>query len=728
MQMPKFRFEEYSLKEITSFKKKFNNFIIAHELDEKPEKVKVAYLKLCMDEDTNEILDGTNEENVAALWKYLEEQVIPKNTTCFEQYKFFNRSQEENESFIKFYQDLKTVARNCEFGNQLDTIMKVRIVFGIKDNQVRERLLRNPNLTLQQVVDHCKGAEEAKKKNESIKEKSDPEDVAMLSQKPKFVPKYEYNQPKLNSQQYIQHNRNIGRKYGPRNCTRCGRVHPRNQCPAYNKICSICHGRNHFASSCFKKRNLKRNNRVRALSCSSSSDESSSNEPGNLFIIHTLGNNSKSTSWYQNFEFKRGDINFKLDTGADISVLPLKYLNQINPKLKNKLTKTSIIVKAFGGGNIKILGYTTVKLSNKDKVVDVKFYITPTDHGMVPILGAKDCEALGLIQRIKSLSKIPTEKELIEANKDIFQGIGKIKDVDYKIKIKKVDNPVVRPPRRVPESIKDKLKSTLDSMVKDEIIQKVDAPKSWCSNMVIVEKPNGDLRICIDPVDLNANLIREYHLVPKVSEIKVQLTGKKVFSVLDLKQGFYQIPLHPESTDICTFSTPFGYYKYLRCPFGISTIPEVFLKVTQRKNINTLISNRLVKMRLAMLQYDLDVTYLPGRQMVIADLLSRNYLEETYENEIEIKGFVHDLATVNLLSLDQDTILKMVSQASGIQDSGIRQSVTSDSQCQAQVRGEQTSNQTLHIFISSPFPRSQPFSTKEFFIACKGEFDTIVFK
>lgn len=99
-------------------------------------------------------------------------------------------------------------------------------------------------------------------------------------------------------------------------------------------------------------------------------------------------------------------------------------------------------------------------------------------------------------------------------------------------------------------------------------------------------------------------------------------------------------------------------------PFWISftRVQIIGLKgrpVNNLKNINTLISNRLVKMRLAMLQYDLDVTYLPGRQMVIADLLSRNYLEETYENEIEIKGFVHDLATVNLLSLDQDTILKV---------------------------------------------------------------------
>uniref|UniRef100_A0A8D8RM87 RNA-directed DNA polymerase n=1 Tax=Cacopsylla melanoneura TaxID=428564 RepID=A0A8D8RM87_9HEMI len=76
-----------------------------------------------------------------------------------------------------------------------------------------------------------------------------------------------------------------------------------------------------------------------------------------------------------------------------------------------------------------------------------------------------------------------------------------------------------------------------------------------------------------------------------------------------------------------------------------------------RKNVNTLISNRLVKMRLALLQYDLDVTYLPGKQMVVADLLSRNFMEETYDNEIQLQGYVHHLG-VTETPLNKEVIIR----------------------------------------------------------------------
>uniref|UniRef100_A0A8D8RDX6 RNA-directed DNA polymerase n=1 Tax=Cacopsylla melanoneura TaxID=428564 RepID=A0A8D8RDX6_9HEMI len=75
------------------------------------------------------------------------------------------------------------------------------------------------------------------------------------------------------------------------------------------------------------------------------------------------------------------------------------------------------------------------------------------------------------------------------------------------------------------------------------------------------------------------------------------------------------------------------------CHLGLPLHP----RSSRRKHINTMISNRLVKMRLALLQYDLEVTYLPGRQMLVADLLSRNFLESSYDNEIKLEGYVHNL-------------------------------------------------------------------------------------
>lgn len=93
---------------------------------------------------------------------------------------------------------------------------------------------------------------------------------------------------------------------------------------------------------------------------------------------------------------------------------------------------------------------------------------------------------------------------------------------------------------------------------------------------MVVEKRNGELRLCLDPQDLNKALIKENFLIPKLEELSARLSHMKYFTVLDLKQGFWQIKLDERSSNICTFSTPFGCYKFKRLPFGLSVAPEVF--------------------------------------------------------------------------------------------------------------------------------------------------------
>lgn len=65
--------------------------------------------------------------------------------------------------------------------------------------------------------------------------------------------------------------------------------------------------------------------------------------------------------------------------------------------------------------------------------------------------------------------------------------------------------------------------------------------------MVCIRMPNGDLRMCIDPKDLNNNKIREYYQIPTRDEITSEMAGSKYFSKLDAPQGFWQLELHEES-------------------------------------------------------------------------------------------------------------------------------------------------------------------------------------
>jgi len=108
------------------------------------------------------------------------------------------------------------------------------------------------------------------------------------------------------------------------------------------------------------------------------------------------------------------------------------------------------------------------------------------------------------------------------------------------------------------------------------VIKKEEEPTDWVSSLVVTEKPNGKLRVCIDPQHLNKALKRSHYSVPVIEDILPELADVKVFSKADLKDGFLQIQLDQESSKLTTLQTPWGRYRYLRMPFGISSAPECF--------------------------------------------------------------------------------------------------------------------------------------------------------
>ena len=86
------------------------------------------------------------------------------------------------------------------------------------------------------------------------------------------------------------------------------------------------------------------------------------------------------------------------------------------------------------------------------------------------------------------------------------------------------------------------------------------------------------MRLCLDPRDLHKALRQENHRIPTAEDIASRLSGKKLFSIVDEKDGFWKVRLDDESSHLCTFNTPYGRYHFKRMPFGISSAPEVFQK------------------------------------------------------------------------------------------------------------------------------------------------------
>ena len=108
------------------------------------------------------------------------------------------------------------------------------------------------------------------------------------------------------------------------------------------------------------------------------------------------------------------------------------------------------------------------------------------------------------------------------------------------------------------------------------VVEPVTEPTPWVSSMVAVRKKNNKVRICIDSRDLNQAIKRAHFPLSTIEDIATRLTGAKVFSVLDARTGFWQVKLDTRSSYLTTFNTPFGRYRWMRMPFGITSAPEVW--------------------------------------------------------------------------------------------------------------------------------------------------------
>ena len=109
----------------------------------------------------------------------------------------------------------------------------------------------------------------------------------------------------------------------------------------------------------------------------------------------------------------------------------------------------------------------------------------------------------------------------------------------------------------------------------------MDIPTPWVNSLVIVEKRDGSSRLCLDPRDLNKAICREHHGILIAEDIASRLSGKKVFSVVHEKDGFWQVPLDDESSYLYKFNTPYGRYRFNKCPSALSPPQRSF-----RRGIN----------------------------------------------------------------------------------------------------------------------------------------------
>ena len=118
----------------------------------------------------------------------------------------------------------------------------------------------------------------------------------------------------------------------------------------------------------------------------------------------------------------------------------------------------------------------------------------------------------------------------------------------------------------------------------------------WINSIVPVAKPDGSIRLCLDPKDLNKSIKRNQYYSKTIDEVSAELHDSRYFTVVDAKSGYWMVELDSESSLLMTFNTPWGKYKWLRLPFGLKVFQEILNSALQGvKGITRCVADVLVR-------------------------------------------------------------------------------------------------------------------------------------
>ena len=377
------------------------------------------------------------------------------------------------------------------------------------------------------------------------------------------------------------------------NCSNCGGSHAarREKCPAFGQQCHICQKLNHYKSCCRSKPRSQnwqnpRKNTARYTVHQVEIDEETF-EDGTFYVdgvevesrvdCVNLKANGKDEG-YVTMHIHGKPTEMKVDTGAKCNVMSLDTFKRLNSGEQLVKQKRVASLVAYGGTRIETSGIVTLPCLLKEQHLSLPFFIV--DRAVQPLLGFRACMDMGVVKispDVHQVSNTDFSSQVFTQFKDLFSmELGEL-PVRYSMTLDPSIQPLVRPAHRIPVAMQERVKAELERMQTIGVITPVTEPTDWVSSMVAAHKKDKrEIRLCINPKDLNTALKRPHHPMRSVEEVAAQMSGATVFSVVDAKDSFWQIRRDQKSSLLTTFSTPFGRYGFLRMPFGINSASEVF--------------------------------------------------------------------------------------------------------------------------------------------------------
>ncbi|XP_065204609.1 uncharacterized protein K02A2.6-like [Planococcus citri] len=516
--------------------------------------------------------------------RLLDAYFIPKSNVTYERYVFSKIIQRPDELTEQFINRLRRQVTKCEYSDE-DAQLCQQIVAGCCNGEIRKECLEKRVLSVGAIQEIAQKIETVSSQLSAFEPKSTPASI-----------------PGVNSINRIASSNSTRSNDSKISCYGCGSSKHRTKddsCPAVGKECHFCHKIGHFDSVCHAKKNQKEDkpqNKSRRRDRKKpprSSDEKSENSSASgkksvnqvstvNYVFHV---SSKARAKELPCAVGGVQFAFTVDSGADENIISksdwcsLKSRNvKVVSQVRNNENKKLF---AFGASEpLAIVGKFSAEIcvGNRSLVAE----IVVVDQDNVPALLSRETATdLGVLEIRIPQSNVNAVTSTISPNRKVFQGIGLLKDVEIDIPIDESVPPHRQKPRPIPLNLRDQIDEELDSMLENDIIEPVDTPSPWVSNMVISHH-NDKIRICVDMRDANKAIITEDYPFTTMEDIRAAVKSAKCFARLDLRRAFYQILLKIKSRVITTFITHRGLFRSKRLMFGIKCAPGIFQSILRK--------------------------------------------------------------------------------------------------------------------------------------------------
>ncbi|UYV62131.1 hypothetical protein LAZ67_1007944 [Cordylochernes scorpioides] len=408
------------------WRKRFERYLVVSGMKKKEEADKIDLFMYLMGDRADDIFRTFKFEKqeeatkIDSVLKAFDSHFCVRKNIIYERAKFNSRIQEDREPVDEFITSLYKLADSCEFEGLHEQLIRDRIVVGVRDKALSERMQLDSELTLEKAVKMVRQQEAVRQQQVDLQRPS-------TSQK---VNQVKFNSKKQSPKQQQQPSRKKEKSAKTRSrCPKCGGfTHREGQaCRAEGQKCNLCSKTGHFANFCPDKQ--AKTAEVKAVS---ELDE----EIGFLLEVSAVEDSSnldddegkRRRRWTAEIQVNGKQVKFKLDSQADVTCVPLCLFKKIMGQ--QRLVKSDINLRAAEFSELQTVGMFISTLRNGNYEIKEKIYVIR--RLSKPLLSRRACELLNLARRIEVVA---TRINPIKEFPEVFEGLGQIGN-PYEIKLK----------------------------------------------------------------------------------------------------------------------------------------------------------------------------------------------------------------------------------------------------------------------------------------------------